>query len=98
MQLKWTGLIRFSHEGGGQLKFLGRIVSRKLGERNVSVSIPSDYLDSTFVDFGLKGGGSVKTNAPPDVVLHIRKENGVSLSPEAHSRFRTALGRIAWMT
>ena len=98
VQLKRTGLIRPSHDGGGQLKFLGRIVSRKRGERAVNVSIPSDYLDATFLEFGLKGGCVSKASAPPDVALHVEKENGVPLTPEAYSRFRSALGRVAWMT
>ena len=95
--LKHTGLIRSSVDGGGQLKFLGRIIARKKGEKSVCVSIPSDYLDSTFQDFGLKSSTS-SGGSPPDVAVHVEKENGIPLSPEAHARFRAALGRIAWLS
>ena len=95
--LKHTGLIRSSVDGGGQLKFLGRIITRKKGEKSVCVSIPSDYLDSTFQDFGLKPSMS-SGGSPPDVAVHVEKENGIPLSPEAHTRFRAALGRVAWLS
>ena len=36
--------------------------------------------------------------SPPDVAVHVEKENGIPLSPEAHARFRAALGRITWMS
>ena len=35
VQLKRAGLIRPSSESGGQLKLLGRIITRKRGERSV---------------------------------------------------------------
>ena len=97
VQLKRTGLIRPFSEGGGQLKYLGRIITRNRGERSICVSIPSDYLDTIFQDFGLKLSSSSR-GAPPDVAIHVEKENGIPLSPEAQSLFRSALGRVAWLS
>ena len=57
--------------------------------------MPEDYLDETFKAYGLSGKGSV---SPPDVSVHVEKEGGLPLSPEAYSRFRSALGKVAWMT
>ena len=77
--LKRSGRIRSSIDRGGQLK------------RSVCVSIPSD-LDSTMKGIGLKAGMS-SGGTPPDVGVHVEKENGIPLSPEARTLFRAALGR-----
>ena len=95
VELKRTGLIRSSQDGGGSLRFIGRVVSRRKGESSITVSLPEDYLDETFKAYGLSGKGSV---SPPDVSVHVEKEGGLPLSPEAYSRFRSALGKVAWMT
>ena len=94
VELKRTGLIRSSQDGGGSLRFIGRVVSRRKGESSITVSLPEDYLDETFKACGLSGKGSV---SPPDVSVHVEKEGGLPLSPEAYSRFRSALGKVAWM-
>ena len=48
VELKRTGLIRSSRAGGGSLRFIGRVISRRKGESSVTVSLPDDYLDETF--------------------------------------------------
>ena len=96
VELKRTGLIRSSGgNGGGSLPFVGRVISRRKGETSLVVSLPDDYLDEAFKAFGLSGTGSA---SPPDVAVHVEKEGGAPLSPEAYARFRSTLGKIAWMT
>ena len=95
VELKRTDVIRSSQDGGGSLRFIGRVISRREGESSITVSLPEDYLDETFKAYGLSGKGSV---SPPDVSVHVEKEGGLPLSPEAYSRFRSALGKVAWMT
>ena len=95
VDLKRTGALHTSKAGGGSLRFLGRVITRQKGESSILVSLPSDYLDDTFKAYGLSGKGSAH---PPDVALHVEKEGGEPLSPEAFSRFRSALGKVAWMS
>ncbi|CAE7624330.1 unnamed protein product [Symbiodinium sp. CCMP2592] len=95
VELKRTGLINSSKDGGGTLRFIGRVISRRKGESSITVSLPEDYLDETFKAYGLSGKGS---SSPPDVAVHVEKLDGVPLSPEAYARFRSALGKVAWMT
>ena len=38
------------------------------------------------------------SSSPPDVSVHVEKQGGVPLTPEAYGRFRSALGKVAWMT
>ena len=93
--LKKTGLVGAS-EKGGNLRFLGRVISRQLGESSVQVSLPSDYLDSTFAAYGLKE--KVGSNSPPDLGSYVEKTDGTALSPESYQRFRSALGKVAWLS
>ena len=46
--LRKTWIIEASHSGGGQLKFLGRLLCRQQGESAILVCLPQDYLESTF--------------------------------------------------
>ena len=93
--LKKTGLVNDSSKGGS-LRFLGRAISRQKGDSSVLVSYPSDYLDTTFAAYGLKE--KVGNNNPPDIGAYVEKPDGVPLSPEAYARFRSALGKVAWLT
>ena len=77
------------------LRFIGRVISRRKGEASVSVSLPQDYLDETFKAFALTGKG---VRCPPDVAVHVATGGGIPFSPEACCRFRSALGKVAWMT
>ena len=80
------------------IRFLGRVISRRKGERSLLVSLPPEYLDGTFEDCGLVGNASKIATHPPDVAAFVEKEGGIPLTPEAFSRFRSALGPIAWLT
>ena len=92
--LKRTGLIEGSAKGG-QLQFLGRLITRQKGESSVLVSLPTSFLDKTFKEYGLTGKGS---SVPPDLTVHIEKLDGSPLSSEAYKRFRSALGKVAWLS
>ena len=94
LKVKHTGEI---DENGGQVKFLGRQISRVPGEHALYVSVPDDYLQKTFEEWGLK-----QTNqriAASNILTVLDQGTGTeSLSPEAHTRFRSTLGKIAWLS
>lgn len=90
--LRKTGIIKASHSGGGQLKFLGRLLCRQQGDRSILVGLPQDYPESTLQAYGLKSA----SGSAPDITVHLEKENEKELSSEAYSRFRAALGKLSW--
>ena len=92
--VKLTGKIGTSQEGGGRLLFIGREVFRKKGDHTIFVKVPSTYLDRTFEAYQLKMGS--RSGAAPD--LSVLEKEGEPLSAEAYSKFRSALGKIAWMS
>ena len=89
VKLKRTGTVGSS----GQVRFLGRNISRQKGESSVLVSLPEDYLNDTFEDYKIKSS----SKCPPDLTQYLDKENGSELSPEAYSRLRSALGKVSWL-
>ena len=89
VKLKRTGTVGSS----GQVRFLGRNISRQKGESSVLVSLPEDYLNETFEDYKIKSS----SKCPPDLTQYLDKENGSELSPEAYSRLRSALGKVSWL-
>ena len=90
--LRKTGIIEASHSGGGQLKFLGRLLCRQQGESVILVGLPQDYLESTFRSYGLKS----PSGSAPDITVHLEKENEKELSSESYTKFRAALGKLSW--
>ena len=93
--LKKTGHTKPSKEGGGKIEFLGRIVARQKDDKSLLMTLPSNYLDGTLKEYGLAGKGS---NNPPDIAVHLEKEGGTPLSQEAYGGFRSALGKVAWLS
>ena len=93
--IKRTGLI-YPSSKGGQLKFLGRLVTRQKGDRPLSVSLPEDYLDETFASYGVK----TASKAPPDitVILDRPTDKVTPLSADAHSRLRSGLRKVACLS
>jgi len=89
--LKKTGLVQSPKGGGGQLKFLGRQIFCQKGDKAIFVGLPEDYLKTTFESFGLKSG----SHSAPDITSTLDQE-GKELTPEAYSRFRSALGKLSW--
>ena len=90
--LRKTGIIEASHSGGGQLKFLGRLLCRQQRESAILVGLPQDYLESTFRSYGLKS----PSGSAPDITVHLEKENDKELSSESYTKFRAALGKLSW--
>eukprot|EP00435_Cladocopium_sp_Y103_P009051 s182_g2.t1 len=73
------------------VEFLGRQIFRQPGEKALSEGLPEDYLKTTFESYGLKSG----SRTAPDVTPMLDQE-GKELTPEAYSRFRSALGKLSW--
>lgn len=96
--IKDTGFISPNTSSGGTLVFIGREIVRLPEEKTLFVKIPSDYLDKTFLSYGLK---AVPASAATPTFEVLEKVDGVPLSSEAHThtdtRFRSALGKLAWM-
>ena len=95
VSIKRTGLIHPSSKGG-QLKFLGRLVTRQKGDKALLVSLPEDYLDETFAAYNIR----TLSRAPPDLTAILDREEGKDspLSADAHAKLRSGLGKIAWLS
>ena len=95
VSIKRTGLI-YPSSKGGQLKFLGRLVTRQKGDEALLVSLPEDYLDETFAAYNIR----TPSRAPPDLTAILDREEGKDspLSADAHAKLRSGLGKIAWLS
>ena len=95
VSIKRTGLI-YPSSKGGQLKFLGRLVTRQKGDKALLVSLPEDYLDETFAAYNIR----TPSRAPPDLTSILDREEGKdsSLSADAHAKLRSGLGKVAWLS
>ena len=97
--VKVTGQVCRSSDGGGELTFIGRKISRHPGHSGILLSVDDQYLAGTYEEFGIKSGSS----AAPDVAAHL--ERTVSdpnakkpLSAESYRRFRRCLGKLLWLS
>ena len=74
----------------GTLKFLGREITRYEGTNDLFMRVPPEYLQEVVKDLS-------STPIPPkfDLDKAEGKENE-QLTPEAASRYRSILGRVAW--
>ena len=97
--VKVTGQVCRSSDGGGELTFIGRKISRHPGHSGILLSVDDQYLAGTYEEFGIKSGSS----AAPDVAAHL--ERTVSdpnakkpLSAESNRRFRRCLGKLLWLS
>ena len=94
---KTTGLI--TREEGGSLSFIGRVITRERNGSEIFLGVDPQYLNTTFEEYGItKGSENV-----PDIASHLEKTMTdsafqKSLSDEAYSRFRRALGRLLWLS
>jgi len=97
LKVKHTGTIE---REGGQVTFLGREIVRLPGESALYVHLPDGYLDKTFEMWGLKASSSGKKTPCPNVLMILDQESAGSppLSGEAYTKFRSTLGKIAWMS
>eukprot|EP00435_Cladocopium_sp_Y103_P013173 s4145_g3.t1 len=67
------------------------VLEKTGGEKALFVGLPDDYLKTTFESYGLKSG----SRTAPDITPMLDQE-GKELTPEAYSRFRSALGKLSW--
>ena len=82
---------------GGRLKFVGRFIQRLPGDPRLFIFVEETYPDGTFKEFQIGGTGKVKSL--PGIPAALEGAGGSPfLSPEGHSRFRRALGKIAWLS
>ena len=96
VKVRETGKISLSKEGGGSLKFLGRMISRQSGSPTLVMQVDASYMDGACEEFGIKVPKGVAS--PPDIKPSLEATVEESpISPEAHSRYRRVLGRLAWL-
>ena len=94
LKVKSTGLIKPSHEGGGELKFLGRNILRTQGDPRVLTRVHPNYFLPELTGSGWLSG--VKgSQVPPDLVKSIDSSDE-PLTAEAATRYRNTLGRLSW--
>ena len=65
MKVRETGKIVLGKEGGGSLKFLGRVISRQAGSPKLAMQVGSSYMDAAREEFRIKVPKGVV--GPPDI-------------------------------
>ena len=96
VKVRETGRIALGKDGGGSLKFLGRVISRRAGSPSLVMQVDPSYMDAACEEFGIKVPKGVV--GPPDIKPNLEAMSEESpISPEAHSRYRRVLGRLAWL-
>eukprot|EP00434_Breviolum_minutum_P033958 symbB.v1.2.030050.t1/scaffold3346.1/size69245/5 len=96
VKVRETGRIALGKDGGGSLKFLGRVISRRAGFPSLVMQVDPSYMDAACEEFGIKVPKGVV--GPPDIKPNLEATSEESpISPEAHSRYRRVLGRLAWL-
>ena len=96
VKVRETGRIAFRKDGGGSLKFLGRVISRRASSPSLVMQVDPSYMDAACEEFGIKVPKGVV--GPPDIKPSLEATSEESpISPEAHSRYRRVLGRLAWL-
>ena len=95
VKVRETGNIALGKDGGGSLKFLGRVISRRAGSPSLVMQVDPSYMDAACEEFGIKVPKGVV--GPPDIKPNLEATSEESpISPEAHS-YRRVLGRLAWL-
>ena len=94
LEVKVTGVIGTSQSGGGELRFLRRMIRRNAGDARLMVQIDPSYFEPEFTGDGWFAGMK-GTQVPPDLVK-IVDANETPLTDEASERYRNVLGRVAW--
>ena len=89
MKVRETGRIALGKDGGGSLKFLGRVISRRAGSPSLVMQVDPSYMDAACEEFGIKVPKGVV--GPPDIKPNLEATSEESpISPEAHSRYQRA--------
>ena len=94
LKVKHTGTI---DKTGGKVTFLGRQIVRTPGDNSLFVYVPSEYMDKTLLEWNLKSGASARAVCPNILSMLDDGKDSEPLSSEAHNKFRSALGKIAWL-
>ena len=79
------------------MKFVGRIIRRECGSKQLYVGVTPNYLQSCFEDYGLTQKLKLGKPSVPNLRSTLDAGLGPKLSPESYARYRRALGKIAWM-
>ena len=96
VKVRETGRIALGKDGGGSLKFLGRVISRRASSPSLVMQVDPSHMDAACEEFGIKVPKGVV--GPPDIKPSLEATSEESpISPEAHSRYRRVLGRLAWL-
>ena len=81
----------------GSMKFVGRVIRRQAGAKELLVGVAPGYLDSCYRDYGME---KMKLGKP--VVPNLRETlDGPPeppLSTEAYQRYRRSLGKMVWLS
>ena len=54
VKVRETGRIALGKDGGGSLKFLGRVISRRAGSPSLVMQVDPSYMDAACEEFGIK--------------------------------------------
>ena len=98
LELRETGDLGSSAEGGGQIEFLSRVLQREPGENTISVAYKTEYykgIAEMKLAAGLKPIGSI-----PQIKQHLDAADEQSkrdLDDEMATQYRCLLGKIAWL-
>ena len=65
VKVRETGRIALGKDGGGSLKFLGRVISRRAGSPSLVMQVDPSYMDAACEEFGIKVPKGVV--GPPDI-------------------------------
>ena len=91
VKIKVTGVL----SSDGKVEFLGRRIRRDPETGGILVSLPEAYFHSTYQAYGIRKPSAT----PPDLrkILDDGMESQQTpLTPEASSRYRSAVGKVAW--
>ena len=92
-ELKETGMI--SHKPG-RLEFLGRSILRESENGPLSLGLPAAYYDGIEEALGMQLSSQQN---PPDITRYaVEKEREKYLGVQEASRYRTVLGKLAWLS
>ena len=95
LKVRHTGTLLPSSLGSSRIDFLGRVLERFAGDRAIYMSMPPDYLQPCFDAFQI----SKASDSVPGIDKILEDDSSaanVQLSPEATTRYRSVLGRLAW--
>ncbi len=94
-KVRETGKIALAKDGGGSLKFLGRMISRQSGSPTLVMQVDSSYMDGACEEFGIKVPKGVAS--PPDVKPSLEATVGFINFPGSTFKVQKGAGKVAWL-